>query len=587
VASALGRRYGVRVSIGGEKAFSDGRDIFLPSLPLDSNQDLVRLARGYLDHEAAHIRETDFKLAKKAGLTPFELHVWNSIEDFRVEKILGNQYVGCKANFEWLILKFFDHDLEEDSAPDRLTLNWILVKLRSFSVPELEPRVMGLQSLLDDALPGLSAKLSPILGDIQSYCQSTRDSLDFAGKIRRAIDGYLKDLGLDTPAYEALKNFQFEPGTGEKAVTGEASSPSRREAERDSTDESPGQRTDGDSSGDSSERDRGCQAHEDKGPAEAKDGRLGSEENTDNNPSAGSASRLKSLLEADMENLPPSLDTWLEQSLNKVSAENDYDSIMVARAAPLALEELSRDQILESRKVTLLLSSKLQSLLQSLTVKHTLPGCHGRLDTNLVHKLSLNSPKVFRRGGARMGLDAAVHILIDTSGSMGNLTKLASVTAYSLCRSLTAVPGINVAATAFPGGLGNPASYLNGDCWATVTPLLRHGEAMHRRFQLHPSGTTPMAEALWWVLQEMNPLKESRKLVFIVTDGEPDSMSDTRTAVQEAKRAGFELFGLGLGANSVSDLLPGRSEVITDCMDLPGKLFRLLGRAMRYASYGG
>ena len=58
VASALGRKFGVRVTIGGDDAQTDGRTIQVPALPPDSQ--LIPVAWGYLAHEAAHVRYTDF-----------------------------------------------------------------------------------------------------------------------------------------------------------------------------------------------------------------------------------------------------------------------------------------------------------------------------------------------------------------------------------------------------------------------------------------------------------------------------------------------------------------------------------------------
>lgn len=48
VASALGRKYGLKVVIGGEQAATGGNTIYLPSLPLSSPPELVALARGYI-----------------------------------------------------------------------------------------------------------------------------------------------------------------------------------------------------------------------------------------------------------------------------------------------------------------------------------------------------------------------------------------------------------------------------------------------------------------------------------------------------------------------------------------------------------
>ncbi len=53
----------------------------------------------------------------------------------------------------------------------------------------------------------------------------------------------------------------------------------------------------------------------------------------------------------------------------------------------------------------------------------------------------------------RVGLDTAIHLLLDASSSMrGEPIRLVSLSAYSLCEALGSVPGISVGATVFPGG---------------------------------------------------------------------------------------------------------------------------------------
>jgi hypothetical protein len=118
------------------------------------------------------------------------------------------------------------------------------------------------------------------------------------------------------------------------------------------------------------------------------------------------------------------------------------------------------------------------------------------------------------------------------------------------------------------------------DSSPTVAPILKHGQSTHRRFQLYPTGSTPLAEALWWVFQEIVPLRESRKIIFIVTDREPDSMEEAQIAIKEGQRIGLEIYGLGLGTDSVYRLLSGRSVVLGKLTDLPKKLFGLLGQTI-------
>jgi len=52
LASILGRKYGVQVRIGGQEASTDGNVISLPDLPLDCDDTLLGLIRGYIDHGA-------------------------------------------------------------------------------------------------------------------------------------------------------------------------------------------------------------------------------------------------------------------------------------------------------------------------------------------------------------------------------------------------------------------------------------------------------------------------------------------------------------------------------------------------------
>ena len=65
LASVLGNQYGVTVEIGGSEAYTDGKTIHLPALPLDSEPALITMIKGYCDHESAHIRETDFEILRK------------------------------------------------------------------------------------------------------------------------------------------------------------------------------------------------------------------------------------------------------------------------------------------------------------------------------------------------------------------------------------------------------------------------------------------------------------------------------------------------------------------------------------------
>lgn len=83
LASVLGNTYGVHVHIGGSDACTNGNMIQLPSLPVDCGEELLLLVRGFIDHESAHIRYTDFKAFKEAALDAVTKNLFNAIEDWR------------------------------------------------------------------------------------------------------------------------------------------------------------------------------------------------------------------------------------------------------------------------------------------------------------------------------------------------------------------------------------------------------------------------------------------------------------------------------------------------------------------------
>jgi len=62
VAAAYGEKFGVKVLIQGQDAFTDGERIVIPTANPDDPH-YQQIAWGYLAHEAAHIRHTNFDIS--------------------------------------------------------------------------------------------------------------------------------------------------------------------------------------------------------------------------------------------------------------------------------------------------------------------------------------------------------------------------------------------------------------------------------------------------------------------------------------------------------------------------------------------
>lgn len=90
-----------------------------------------------------------------------------------------------------------------------------------------------------------------------------------------------------------------------------------------------------------------------------------------------------------------------------------------------------------------------------------------------------------------------------------------------------------------------------------------------------------MAEALWRVFQQMQPLNEVRKIILILSDGYPDNLEPTKEALKAIYSNGFEVYGIGIETSAMSRLLPeGKNRSIYDLHELAPAVFELLRPAL-------
>lgn len=534
LASVLGRKYGVEVRIGGDQAFTNGNIIQLPSLPLDGDETVIGLLRGYLDHEAAHIRATDFDALSAANVTPLEKHIWNMLEDHRVENVLSGIYPGCRENFQWLIKHLFLPKPEESklkaAAPDPalLILDWLLTTVRSWDVKELCEERDRLRASAEIHYPGLPHELEPVLRLVPKQCASTLDAFGFACEIANIIRMYAK--------------FMEEQQKQEQSQMGRRTANALPETE---TDPSSGQID---------------------APTESRQ----------------ALQNLQKLVSTDANSdlFPSGMGEQLQQMLSNLGKSGE-ERVQIAVATPRTTQPLSADELNDSRQATTALRTRLQALMQSIRSVRNHSAYTGALNIRKLHSLATGNAKVFLRKGEKAGVNTAVHILLDASGSMnGKPIALATKACFAVASALQAIPGVSVGVTAFPGSPVPDSPEQQGH-WQTVAPVLLHGQKLHTRFTMKTGGSTPMDAALWWVLQQLHSMPEPRKIVVLISDGEPDDLKPTQTAIRAIKDLGMEVYGIGIHTISMQTLLPGKgSRVINDIAELAPSMFAILHDAL-------
>jgi len=103
----LSQKWGINIVFKANECRTDGKTICLPVLPDDASQELLDVTHGYVDHEAAHVIFSDFKVGK--GLEAKLFACLNVLEDVRAEREMSELWAGTAHNLrrttEWTLRK--------------------------------------------------------------------------------------------------------------------------------------------------------------------------------------------------------------------------------------------------------------------------------------------------------------------------------------------------------------------------------------------------------------------------------------------------------------------------------------------------
>ena len=509
IAKMLGRQIGVRVVIGASHAYTDGRTIFLPALPADSAS-LAVLAHGYIDHEAAHLRYTDFTVEKPSGLAGEILSV---LEDVRIERELGAAYLGSRANLAALMASLEAQEtlLPPDTASITEQVMAALLCLPRAQVlgqAALAPAAATLEARLHATLPpGVVIKLLALAFEVRH----TRSTAEVKALALRIV-AMLQEEAARPPDPPS------PPGAapGSETVTSDASGSSVP-------------------SGDPSSAASGSGDPSRALPNAAANAGTGS--------NAARQAALRTLLASDGAGAPD-VGTRAQALLNARTAREQTQTVALAEYDPPPPNVQPTEAVARARAATAALRRRLGALVQAEREEASWCSRRGRrLDTNGLYRLALRDPTLFRQRARRDAPDTAVGLLLDRSGSMGRVIDLAGQAVLAATLALEAIPGVACWAAAFPG--------RDED---RVIPLKAFTERAGRvagRFAVGADGGTPLAEALWRAGYALASRPEPRRLLIVATDGRPNDVASARDIIARCRASGIEVMGLGIGQNLV------------------------------------
>jgi Mg-chelatase subunit ChlD len=166
-------------------------------------------------------------------------------------------------------------------------------------------------------------------------------------------------------------------------------------------------------------------------------------------------------------------------------------------------------------------------------------------------------------------LDTAVHVLLDRSGSMEYIQDIANQATVSMAMAVSSIPKCDVAVSTFPGERGH------------VSPMIARGQPVRPnlcRMDIVSYGNTPLAEAMLYAARELATSNRQRKVLIIITDGEPNNGTAVRY-MNDILSPHVDTYAIGICCDSGQDYFNNRSE-IKDIKELQSALFDIAGRVL-------
>lgn len=522
------KMFGVSVRMQGTSAYTNGKTITIPRLDIN-NPAKARLAYGYLAHESAHVRYTDFKLIKqefiKEDLLRFSL--FNILEDSRIEALISREYIGVYENLS-LLNDYYEHDWIAfcQNVSKINVLNVILSFIQSYSQVHCQhfftsrARAVKLYTHLKNRMKERLLKRIAKLTKKCSKAKSSKEVLYFVDEIYEILasdENEFKNEKLkfmsEQKLNDELQNYEEKHGT------------IKDEHQKNFIKE---------------------------------------------------LIKLKLASKGDPSNVTPS------QSAAKIVEENGTGQSSSSREDLGLFNEKEcqpgkHDYIRHidgSYALRRALNMKARSYVEAFGFT-TDKG--SRIDPLKAQKVCVGETNIFKDRVSNSGFSTSVHLLVDVSSSMLTSDGLectrceeACKVALMICMALEGIDGIKTMATYFPGDTSE------------YEIALRDNEKVSHvasRFDQRPRGSTPLAQGLWYAFQKIEKLECRRNIILVITDGMPDSVNNVDTCFMYAKNRNIEIYGLSIRSSLIlklfekAQVLENASELEKVSFDLFSKLF--------------
>lgn len=511
IVSNYAKLFGVKVRMLGSMAYTNGSIITIPRLDLNDNLS-ARIAYGYLAHEAAHIRYTNFKCVRGMHRNFSLFAVFNILEDARIEKIISREFIGVYENLELILLKSEDLWLQfVKDMPKFSTLRILLCAMLYFAYVKCQ----GFKSQ--------RSKCVVTLKYLRMRC-----SHHFLNQFFKKVKKIVIAKNSEDVAKLAAEIYNFIQDNASKLMG------------------------------------YGAEQHKEE-VKEEDNGKI----------SKNSKSSVFEFLEDEVEHDEAKL--WPKRSADKILAAMIPQNMTIKDDMGMITPGIcsnGRENFIDSIQDTFALRHTLSQRARAWCESFSMQTQKGaKINVVRAANICAGETRIFKDKILYDDYSTSIHVLVDASGSMlfsddpngKNRNEEACQAALMLALALERIDGIKTMVTFFPGENGEFDVALFANELAS---------AVARRFDQAARGSTPLAQALWYAASCVNHLQCRRNIIFVLTDGVPDSILQTQTALKYIESQGIETYGIGIKSDFIQKLIK-KSVVINSVSDLKVAMLKL------------
>lgn len=605
LARTLTEQFGVQVTCQGDNAWTDGRQIVLPSLPDPLDENLERMMVGYLDHEMAHVAFSDFDVAEQfAKKYPGYEAMLNVVEDALIERRAMQRWPGVRANLDAMFAQVRGRIIQliAQRTPFDRFCTAIYLKLAHYrDMLGLDQEAAGYEDLLD-------------------RFPAVHDTSDAAELAEQVLERWLRSHPQRPQKLPAAK--PNSNGPAQPSPQGQGSSG----AGTHKGDAQPNDQARQDSGTNDASQNTGGKGASDQNASSTADSGTGRPQNSSSQsdgdphaadpaaePQAGARRARGSHGVGGTSLVTQALTEAIAEAVAGMSNASEYRAYTkkhdrIDTVAP-ATDQAVQSMLATGTDVVRRLRRGLANTLRSAEKRWWRDDqLRGSLSPRTLYRLATERTRldIFRVRSTVQGRSTAVSVLLDASGSM--TSRKMEVARQAMRVLLEALADLKIATEALTFTTGDRFSLAEAarmsrcECAPLQTRFSRFGNleigvvkefgesvkrALTRLPSVRGSGLTPLGEAMQIAATRLGSRPENRKIMVVLTDGKAGCETGDVAATQHAQhvaaritKGGLELVGVGIQDDSLCAIVAD-TIVIHKLEDLPAQLCKLLGRTLQ------